>query len=87
MVFSVSTAVVCSETGQLCKGAASGDWDLWEKLRLLAVGATAVVASLPAGRSTVSTSSEVGGEAALPIAGEAAGGSTSFGEGSGGSEE
>lgn len=42
-----------------------------------------VMELLSAGLST--TSSEVGGEAALPVAGEAMGGSLSFTEGLGGS--
>lgn len=85
MVSSVLTVLVCSETGLLCKGAAVGDRDLWKELRL--VGVMVVVVSLPAGLPTMSTFRVVGADAALPVAEEAAGGLTSFREGSGGSEE
>lgn len=73
---SVLAVLVYSETGLVRGGAAAGDWDVRRELRL--VGVMVVVASLPAGLSTMSTSREVGGEAALPGAGEAAGGSSSF---------
>lgn len=85
----VSTALtvpVPSET-ELSEGAAAaaaGDRDLWKKLRLVGV---MVVVSLPAGLSTVSTPCEVGGEAALTVAGEAEGGLSSFRGSSGDSEE
>lgn len=83
VISSVLTVLLCSETGLLCKGAAAGDWELWRELRLVEVMAVVVTAGL----STMSTSRVVGGEAALPIAGEAAGGLSSFRERSGGSEE
>lgn len=82
---SVLTVLACSETGLLCNGAAAGDWDLWKGLRVVEV--LVVVGLLPAGLSTVSMSREVVREAALPIAVEAAGGLSSFREGSGVSEE
>lgn len=92
---SVLAGLVRSKTGLLCEGsAAGGDWERWKKLRLMGVGVMVVIvvvvvvlASLPAGPSTTSTSREVGGDAALPVAGEAARGSSSFTEGSEGSEE
>lgn len=82
---SVLTVLVCSATGLLCKGAAAGDWDLWKGLRL--VEALVVVGLLAAGLSTMSTSRDLGEEAALPVAVEAAGRLSSFREGSGVSEE
>lgn len=89
VVSSVLTVLVCSKTGLFCKGTATGGWDLWKMLRLVGVmaGVMVLVASLPAGQSTMSASSKVGGEAALPVAGEAAGGLSSFRGKSGGSEE
>lgn len=73
--------LVCSVTGLLFTGATAGDGELWNELRLME--ALVAVGQLPAGLSTMSTSCEAGrkGEAALPTAEEAGGGSSRFGEG------
>lgn len=71
--------LVCSVTGLLFTGATAGDGELWNELRLME--ALVAVRPLPAGLSTMSTSCEAGGKAALPTAEEAGGGSSRFGEG------
>jgi len=80
-----------TETGLGNGASAAGGWDLWEKLRLaLALALAVVVVTLPAGLSRVSTPCEVGGKAALPVAGGSAaagGGRSSFRGGSGDWEE
>lgn len=86
VISSVLTVLVYSETGLLCTRSATGEWDLWEELRLV-VMVVEMVASLPAGLSTISGLRKVGGEAALRVDGATAGGLSSFRGGSGDSEE
>lgn len=87
VISSVLTVLVYSETGLLCTRSATGEWDLWEEPRLVVVMVVVMVASLPAGLSTMSAFRKVGGEAALRVDGATAGGSSSFRGGSGDSEE
>lgn len=70
VVVSVMTVSLRVETRLLRGGATAVDWELWKvELEVL------LTRSLLAGLSTLSTSCEVGGKAALPVAAEAAGGS------------
>ena len=89
VVSSVFTVLVRCETWLLRRGSAAGDKDLWLVAVIVGVMVEVVVVvveSLPAGLSAMSASREVGGEAALPVAGDAAGGSSSFRDGLEGSE-
>ena len=90
VVSSVFTVLVRCETWLLRRGSAAGDKDLWLVAVIVGVMVEVVVVvvveSLPAGLSAMSASREVGGEAALPVAGDAAGGLSSFRDGLEGSE-
>lgn len=77
VVFSVLTVSLYAGTKRLRSGATAVDWELCKELCLLEV-VVLVTWSLPAGLPTVSASREVGGDAALPVAVEAAVGSSCF---------
>lgn len=71
VVVSVLTLSLRVETRLLRSGATGVDWEVWKvEWEVL------LTWSLPAGLSTLSTSCEVEGKAALPVAAEAAGGSS-----------
>lgn len=77
VVFSVLAVSLYDGPKLLRNGAAAVDWELWKELGLVEV-VVLLTWSLPAGLSTTSTSCEVGGDAALPVAVAAAGGSSCF---------
>lgn len=66
-VVSVLTVSLYAGTKRLRNGATAVDWELCKELCRLEV-VVLVTWSLPAGLSTVFTSREVGGDAALPVA-------------------
>lgn len=77
VVFSVLAVSLYDEPRLLRNGATAVDWELWKELCLVEV-VVLLTWSLLAGLSTMSASREVGGDAALPVAVEAAGGSSCF---------
>lgn len=74
VVFSLLAVSLYDGTKLLRNGATEVDWELWKELCLVEI----VTWSLPVGLSTMSASREVGGDAALPVAVDAVGGSSCF---------
>lgn len=77
VVFSVLAVSLYDGPKLLRNGGTAVDWKVWKELCLVEA-VVLLTWSLAAGLSTMSTSREVGGDAALPVAVEAAGGSSCF---------